>query len=64
MADIDNLMSKYGLDGLAIHYPTNQAWHPIISEKGYVQLFPPEDGVFSGATLDEAVAKVAAYCAT
>jgi hypothetical protein len=62
MADIDDLMKKYGLTSLGIAYGNEgggQAWHGSVSDKGYVGLFPPEPGVFSGVTIDEAVRKVA-----
>ena len=61
MADIDDLMKKYGLTSLGIYYGPDgggQAWHGSVAAKGYVQLFPPEPGVFYGATLDDAVRKV------
>jgi hypothetical protein len=62
MAVIDDLMKKYGLTSLGIVYGSNgggQAWHGSLGERGYVQTFPPEPGVFCGTTLDDAVRQVA-----
>jgi hypothetical protein len=62
MADIDDLMKKYGLASLGIAYGRNgggQAWHGSLGDKGSIQLSPPEPGVFYGVTLDDAVRQVA-----
>jgi hypothetical protein len=63
---LEDAMKRHRLDAVGVSYgygESCQAWGPEVSMKGYVVLYPPEPGVFSGKSLDEALSKVAGRAA-